>query len=199
MTVGAATAPAGGVVALAWNSYLAQLNRKPLRTKALTSACIAGLSDVMAQNILSGRYSNWRRTLAVACFGFLYSGPSAHYWQKFMEYIFQGKKDLQTVLLKVFVDQTTYGPVCNILFMSFASLVLEGKSIGSTAQRIRKDYRAVQLYGWRLWPMAALINYKFVPLQFRVLFINVVALLWTTFLILRSKRMAVRIAVPKRA
>lgn len=177
------------MLAVAWNGYLNQLSRRPLRTKALTSACIAGLSDVVAQNIATGRYSSWKRTLAVACFGFLYSGPSAHFWQKFMEYAFQGKRDLQTVLLKVLVDQSTYGPVCNVLFMAFASLVLEGRTMSFTARRIRTDFPAVQRNGWRLWPLAALINYKFVPVQFRVLFINVVALLWTTFLILRSKHM----------
>ena len=31
----------------------------------------------------------------------------------------------------------------------------------------------------QVWPLAALINYKFVPLQFRVLFINFVAMFWS--------------------
>lgn len=173
---------------MAWKRYLQELSRRPLRTKALTSAAIAGLSDVVAQTIISGRYSNLKRTLAVACFGFLYSGPSAHYWQKFLEWLFSGRKDMQTVLTKVVIDQLSYGPLCNILFMSFATLVLEGRSFGELAAKVRKDYVGVQLNGWRLWPLAALINYRFVPLEFRVLFINVVALVWTTFLLLSAKR-----------
>lgn len=143
---------------------------------------------MVAQTIISGRYSNLKRTLAVACFGFLYSGPSAHYWQKFLEWLFSGRKDMQTVLTKVVIDQLSYGPLCNILFMSFATLVLEGRSFGELAAKVRKDYVGVQLNGWRLWPLAALINYRFVPLEFRVLFINVVALVWTTFLLLSAKR-----------
>jgi hypothetical protein len=51
----------------------------------------------------------------------------------------------------------------------------------------RRDYPKVQMNGWRLWPLAALINYKFIPLQFRVLFVNMVALFWGTFLLLSSK------------
>lgn len=43
-----------------------------------------------------------------------------------------------------------------------------------SALQIKRDYPLVQLNGWKLWPLAALINYKFVPLQFRVLFINCV-------------------------
>lgn len=180
--------PSGSILQLAWKRYLQELSRRPLRTKALTSAAIAGLSDVVAQTIISGRYSNLKRTLAVACFGFLYSGPSAHYWQKFLEWLFSGRKDMQTVLTKVVIDQLSYGPLCNILFMSFATLVLEGRSFGELAAKVRKDYVGVQLNGWRLWPLAALINYRFVPLEFRVLFINVVALVWTTFLLLSAKR-----------
>ncbi|KXZ53212.1 hypothetical protein GPECTOR_7g1105 [Gonium pectorale] len=105
-----------------------------------------------------------------------------------MEWLFSGKKDFQSVLLKVLIDQLTYGPVCNILFMSFAALVLEGRPVAKVVSKILSDYPGVQLNGWRLWPLAALINYRFVPLQFRVLFINLVALCWTTFLLLSSKR-----------
>lgn len=69
------------ILALALQRYMKELSERPLRTKALTSAGIAALSDVIAQQLLMGRYSNVRRTLAVATFGFCYSGPGAHYWQ----------------------------------------------------------------------------------------------------------------------
>lgn len=107
--------------------------------------------------------------------------------QKFMEVLFRGKSDMVTALRKVVLDQLTYGPVCNILFMSFATLALEGKSLGALRQKIATDYPSVQVNGWKLWPLAALINYRFVPLKFRVLFINMVALFWSTFLLLSSK------------
>lgn len=81
--------------------------------------------------------------------------------------------------------------------MAFATLVLEGRSLAELRVKIGKDYPSVQLYGWRLWPLAALINYRFVPLQFRVLFINLVALCWTTFLLLRAKRAQQLVAAAK--
>jgi peroxisomal membrane protein 2 len=63
------------ILQLAWGSYLAQLNRKPLRTKALTSAFIAGLSDVVSQRIVTGGYKNYKRTLALAIYGLVWNGP----------------------------------------------------------------------------------------------------------------------------
>lgn len=53
------------------------------------------------QRIISGGYKNSRRTLAIACYGLIWNGPSAHFWQKFMEYLFPGKTDMKTVLKKV--------------------------------------------------------------------------------------------------
>ena len=75
----------------------------------------------------------------------------------------------------------------NIAFMAFVTLALEGRDLNHLAIKIMRDYPLVQMNGWKVWPLAALINYRFVPLQFRVLFVNVVALGWSTFLLLRSR------------
>ncbi len=56
----------------------------------------------------------------------MWSGPSNHYWQQFLERTFKGRKDASTVVEKVIVDQLVYGPLCNILLMSYISMVVEG-------------------------------------------------------------------------
>ncbi|KAL6764900.1 hypothetical protein V8C86DRAFT_2465382 [Haematococcus lacustris] len=175
---------------LGWQRYLYQLHKKPLRTKALTSAMIASISDIVAQRIISGGYRNWRRTLAMAIYGFLWNGPSAHFWQMFMESMFQGSTGLLTVLKKVIIDQTSYGPLCNLMFMSYATVVLEGKTLSFLRNKVQVEYPKVQLNGWKVWPLAALINYAFVPIHLRVLFVNLVALCWAIFLLLRAKAIA---------
>jgi hypothetical protein len=45
-------------------------------------------------------------------------------------------------------------------------------------QKIWREYPNVQLNGWKLWPAASMLNYRFVPLNYRVLYLNVVALIW---------------------
>ena len=52
------------------------------------------------------------------------------------------------------------------------------KGLAHLRHKLAADYPAVQLAGWRLWPAAAMFNYKFVPLNLRVLFLNMVALGW---------------------
>lgn len=116
------------VVTVAWTRYLRQLEREPLKTKArlsfgqsptfadtpiwnvttsatamqaITSGSLAALSDITAQKLVSNAPLNWRRTVAMALFGLIWSGPSNHYWQKFTNQLFKGKKDAASVAQKV--------------------------------------------------------------------------------------------------
>jgi Mpv17 / PMP22 family len=57
-----------------------------------------------------------------------------------------------------------------------------GKGIKHLLHKVWSDYPTAQIHSWKLWPAAALFNYRYVPLNLRVLFINVIALGWTTFL-----------------
>lgn len=183
-------APMKGAIRGIWQRYLNSLLRNPLETKAVTAGVLAGVSDVLAQRISGEKRVAVRRTLLMMAFGCVYAGPSAHYMHKLLDYLFHSGKDTGTAVKKVVVEQLTYGPLCNVLFMAYISLVVEGRPLGFLQQKLRADYPAVQLNGWKVWPLAALINYKYVGIQYRVLFVNIVALFWSTFLILRSRTAA---------
>lgn len=77
---------------------LAHLLARPLcslSTQAITAGVLAGVSDLLAQR-LSGTSSsgtNWRRTLAIALYGVVWSGPAGHYWQQVLERLFPDRKD----------------------------------------------------------------------------------------------------------
>ena len=177
-----------GILALCWHRYLRRLEEEPLRTKALTAALLAGLADVIAQRLVSSRSAlNWRRTLSIALYGLLWGGPSNHYWQQVLERIFPKRGDPLRAVKKVALDQLTYGPLNNILFMTYIAAVVEGRSWAATRAKVRADYPAVQIKGWRLWPAAQFLNQTFVPLEMRVLWTNGVALVWSTFLITRAR------------
>ncbi len=45
----------------------------------------------MAQKLAASRAPvNWRRTAAMVAYGGLWSGPSMHFWQLFVERVFRG-------------------------------------------------------------------------------------------------------------
>lgn len=43
---------------------------------------------------------------------------------------------------------------------------------------MKNEYPTIQLNGWKLWPAAAMFNYRYIPLNLRVLFLNLIALGW---------------------
>eukprot|EP00976_Prorocentrum_cordatum_P107908 1194727-Prorocentrum_minimum.AAC.4 len=60
-------------------------------------------------------------------FGLLFAGPSAHYWNLWIEDFFKGAPATAiTAAKKVLLDQVTYGPLCNFAAMSFIGLLVEG-------------------------------------------------------------------------
>lgn len=60
------------------------LVRRPIATKALTSAVIAALGDLLA-TWKGGSPKNLRRTLAFFVFGGAVTGPACHFWYGFLE------------------------------------------------------------------------------------------------------------------
>lgn len=173
------------ILGLAWACYLKRLEKRPVLTKAITAGCLSSASDILAQSMTSKKAFNLNRTLAIGVFGLMWSGPSAHYWQAWLQKKFP-KQDDASVVQKVVVDQVTYGPVCNLALMSFLALVVDGRSLKFTLNKLRSDFWSVQRNGWKFWPLVAILNYRYVPLKLRVLVINLAAFCWSTFLITRS-------------
>lgn len=183
------------VVHLAWASYKKQLIKRPLPTKAITSACVASLSDIIAQRLVGTQYS-LQRTLKMALWGLLIGAPSAHFWHYYLQKWFARKADnFETVIQKVILDQLTFGPAYNLAFMSYTAMVVHKVPPTVFKYKLAQEFPTLQLNGWKVWPLVSLINYRYIPVQFRVLFANVVALFWGVFVITRS-RSAAAVAPP---
>ncbi|ESO08594.1 hypothetical protein HELRODRAFT_169468 [Helobdella robusta] len=49
-----------------------------------------------------------------------------------------------------------------------------------------QDYFLILFNGYKVWPLAQLINFYIIPLQHRILFVNMVALFWNVYLAFKS-------------
>lgn len=66
--------------------------------------------------------------LLLQLWGLLIGAPSAHFWHMYLQRWFAGKAEtLQTVLQKVALDQLTFGPLYNLAFMAYTSMVVNGE------------------------------------------------------------------------
>lgn len=153
-----------------------------------------GLSNVVAQKTRghhNKRHVSWHMVMKYVAFGIVWAGPSVHYWQNALERLVprrRGESRTAWALRKTIIDQLVYGPVANIVFLSFIGHVIEQKNFKDTIQKVKKEYAHVQMKGFAIWPIASLINQFYVPLSLRVLWLNSVSFGWSTFLMLRAKR-----------
>lgn len=64
------------------------------------------------------------------------------------------------------------------MFLS-SMAVLEGTPV---SDKLDKNYTNALTTNWLVWPFAQAINFKMVPLEHRVLFVNVISIGWNCYL-----------------
>ena len=75
----------GGAVP-GWAAYNEKLESNPLATKAMTSLIGWALGDYLAQTFIGGGgVFNFKRFARLSAFGFLYHGPSGHYFYNWLD------------------------------------------------------------------------------------------------------------------
>lgn len=81
------------------------------------------------------------------------------------------------ILVKVFLDRVVFTPLNMLALFAFTGL-LEGLSWQRILYTISRRMLPLWLLSNVLWPAAHVINFRYVPSEQRVLFVNAVSLLW---------------------
>ncbi|KAF2139826.1 uncharacterized protein K452DRAFT_289202 [Aplosporella prunicola CBS 121167] len=163
---------------LGW--YRLQLARRPLLTQSVTTAILFATGDVMAQQGVEGRglkKHEWARTGRMALYGGAIFGPAATTWFKALQRIQLGSTNA-TIVARVAADQLLFAPTNMCLFLSTMA-VLEGTS---PQKKLESTYMPALQKNWMVWPFVQIGNFKFVPLEHRVLVVNVISLGWNCYL-----------------
>lgn len=137
-----------------------------------------GISQLCIENTAVRNY-DLRRSSRFFILGFCALGPMMRFWYLALDKMYAGTK--LAPLKMVVTDQTLGAPT--ILFTFVAGMgLLKGDSREQIMESIRGDYITILINNYKVWPAAQAINFFFMPLQHRVLFVNFVALGWNTFL-----------------
>lgn len=107
--------------------------------------------------------------------------PLAHGWYNLLDKIVPGKVSAAIVLKKTALDQLTWTPVINVIFLSSVTLMSTG-SIGAAAQAVHDKLWGVLKVNWVVWPALSAINLGLIPPPYRLLFINFCSLGWSAYL-----------------
>lgn len=168
---GGAAGSSGNFFSQLWTNYNSRLDRYPITTKAFTSMIGFFLGDIIAQKFISEKPDiNWARAARMASFGFLIHGPTGHYFYSFLDRFIVGKTPLK-VASKVAFDQIIWAPVFTAIFFAYLGFA-EGKSLDQVTTKIKNDTWTGVKASWKFWPLAHAINFAFVPLSQRLLYIN---------------------------
>mmetsp|Transcript_69582 Transcript_69582/g.166914 ORF Transcript_69582/g.166914 Transcript_69582/m.166914 type:complete len:223 (-) Transcript_69582:57-725(-) len=165
-----------------WQAYKRQLAQRPCVVKALTSCCTFTLTDLLAQRRDIQKKDVKRydltRTARNGLFGLLWLGPLNHVvWGRTvfgLEYWFPGSS-WRAVMSRVVVDQLTNMPLNMVMFLAWPAL-LTGQGLAAAAQKVREAFIPSVTFAWSIWPFVHPFNFRYVPLEHRLLVLNICSL-----------------------
>ena len=167
-----------------WSRYNHVLKHYPLITKSISAAVLVLLSDVCAQ-VLTKSNDTWR-LVRFFMYGLVLSGPSGHFWHLALDQVVK-VGGTSGVLMKVALDQLAFAPVATALFFVFMKLA-EGYTVADTKEYLKANLGKTMESSYKLWPLANLLNFAFIPCQHRVVFTSAVSVFWVSFLSVMSNR-----------
>jgi len=169
-----------------WRSYTNILSMAPIETKAVTSATVYTIGDIIAQKTegLDIGKLDRGRILRSALAGLIGHGPMSHVWYHVSEDFFDNILHLHAwwdFVPKVVVDQLVFGPIWNnsyILLLGIMQLQKPGQIFGD----MKRSTIPLLISGLKLWPFVHCITYGLIPVENRLLWVDLVEILWVTIL-----------------
>lgn len=159
-----------------------QRHSNTLTTNTLTCGILMTAGDMMQQRIGKAMDTKQKdtkhdmtRTGRMFLVG-LSQGPPHHYWYIWLDK-WLPKRNLKTVGLKILADQFLAAPFFAITFIIGMGL-LEDKRLSECLHEFIMKFPAIYLFDWIIWPPSQFINFKYVPQSARVLYVNVITVVW---------------------
>lgn len=142
------------------------------------------LTAIYLDEISTGAGFDALRFARMSAYGVMIDGPVGHFFYQFLDRkIFpEDPKSTQAVLAKTAIDQCIWAPLMTCVFLAFLT-TLEGRpDVSVIMSVIQAKLVPIMLANFTVWPLAHLVNFRFVPPEQRILFNNIVAIGWTTYL-----------------
>uniref|UniRef100_A0A7R9WT51 Peroxisomal membrane protein MPV17 n=1 Tax=Craspedostauros australis TaxID=1486917 RepID=A0A7R9WT51_9STRA len=191
--------------------YSEKLETHPLITKGITAGFISSTGNLLAQRIAhekekagtleeqehaakdpshpqhrqmamqEGEFEiDWAKTGRFAFLNVVLVAPVLHYWYQFINRSVPGSS-LTRVLQRVFWDEFVFTPL--YLPVVLGSLwTLEGTSPPKVWEMIKSETMKLVMAEWVVWVPTMFLTFRYVPVKFQVLTINLVGVFWNTYL-----------------
>ncbi|PFH46981.1 hypothetical protein AMATHDRAFT_68607 [Amanita thiersii Skay4041] len=176
--------------------YQHSFRTHPHVTLAFTGGSLNAFGDYVAQVTQNavGRKEHeplkpydFKRTLRFFCFGCLIS-PFIGRWNIFLERRFplrkwpnSGRVSFRALSKRVACDQIFMAPVGLGIFLTSMG-IMEGRSPSQITEKVQDLFKPAIVTNWQVWPVAQFVNFRYMPLPYRVPFQSACGVFWTLYL-----------------
>ncbi|CAG8645895.1 549_t:CDS:2 [Ambispora leptoticha] len=156
---------------------------------ACTNASLAALSDTLAQSISNlkspmSQQFDFLRLARYSTYGFLIA-PVVYNWFNLLDKRFPlpqpiaveknntqiRRETMRAVFKRTVVDQSAFAPVGLALFFGVMGL-MEANGLQAIRDKFTDAYFPALKANYVVWPLVQLVNFRFLPLQYRVPFVS---------------------------
>lgn len=186
--------------------YALQLAVHPLRTKALTSATLSFLQEVIGSNAaglpptptpkdpspltkILARYHIDAKAIKMAIYGFFVSAPLGHYLVGLLQKAFTGKVGVKYRVAQLVASNFLVAPVQTTVFLASMAIINGAKSLDEVIRTVKGGFWAVIRVTWIVSPLSMIFAQQFVPTELWVPFFNMVQFTLGTLFNIKVKKM----------
>lgn len=168
------------------NWYNKTLRAYPKTTEIVTSFILTYTSDCICQYISKpdsqGYWESFshKRAWNLSIFGAGLVTPMFHYWYKFLS-VKWPTPSIPGIIVKSLVDRFTIGSLVVVGFFVSQHL-MNGGNYPDLKLKLEKDLLNAIKMNVTVWTSALVLNFKYVPIEFQVLFLNTIGFFWMIYL-----------------
>ncbi|XP_010527210.1 PREDICTED: PXMP2/4 family protein 2 isoform X2 [Tarenaya hassleriana] len=190
-----------------WRWYQRCLAVHPVKTQVISSGFLWGIGDITAQYITHSTAQrrlhripnadkdtdadaefkvNWKRVAITSMFGFGFVGPIGHFWYEGLDRFIKLRllyepKTARFVAAKVAMDGLIFGPFDLLVFFTYMGFAT-GKNPTEVKEGLKRDFLPALVLEGGAWPLLQIANFRYVPVRYQLLYVNIFCLLDSAFL-----------------
>ena len=174
-----------------WERYCRNVVERPLITKAIISGFVYSIGDLIAQKVegYSVRELDFKRMLRSGVIGLAFQAPLYHYYYEITEFLLPTDGGARNLVGKIVLDQTVTIATWNALYFLIMG-AMTSKPVDESVDLIKKSAWPLMLNGWKLWPAAHIITYAIIPKQHRLLYVDIIEIVWVVILSFTGSQMS---------
>lgn len=92
------------------------------------------------------------------------------------------KLNMRNTLAKWFVDCMTVGALVNTVAFLVLMGLMKGHGMGQIGENLRTETIPIVVAGYKIWPIASIVSFSFVPVEKRIVFLGFIGFLWGIYM-----------------